>query len=251
MKKAEFEALGNVERTHWFYRGKRELVRFWIKKSLRVVGQSDIILDAGAGTGELVRELRNLYGATGPKILGVEFSEEARSYAAEHNDLQLIAGSILEIPYVDGTATVSCALDVLEHVEDDKKALSELIRVTKPGGLIIINVPAFMLLWSDWDVSLGHYRRYSMSSMKALLAEPLARHEIEIVDLKFINSFAFPLILGYRLFRKLIPSDSRAEDSIPPNPINNLLYSFLVAPARWKWFRLPFGVSIFGVFRRK
>ena len=60
----------------------------------------------------------------------------------------------LDLPVETNTTSVSCALDVLEHVEDDKKALSELIiRVTKPGGIIVINVPAFMFLWSDWDVS--------------------------------------------------------------------------------------------------
>jgi len=250
VKRAEFEALGAVEREHWFYKGKRDLVRYFLQRETAPT-PDDIILDAGAGTGELVQELRTQFGHTGPQVIGIEYSEEARAYAKEANGLDLTPGSILDLPLANDHVLISCALDVLEHVEDDQRGLTELIRVTKPGGIIIINVPAFKALWSEWDVSLGHFRRYSMPMMRELLAPHLAAHSIEIVELKYINNFAFPLILGYRMFRKILPSDKRAEDSIPAKPINDLMHTLLVAPAKWHWFQAPFGVSIFAILRKR
>jgi len=184
-------------------------------------------------------------------VIGIEYSTEARAYAHEANGLELTPGSILELPLADNAVLVACALDVLEHVEDDARGLSELVRVTKPGGIIIINVPAFKLLWSDWDVSLGHYRRYTLGMMRELLQPHLAQHSIEIVELKYINSVAFPLILAYRMFRKVVPSKSRAEDKVPSPAINSALYNLLVAPAKWRWFKAPFGVSVFAVLRKR
>jgi ubiquinone/menaquinone biosynthesis C-methylase UbiE len=246
----EYHALQRVEREHWFYRGKRDIVRYWIAKARGPLTHADTVLDAGAGTGEFVRELLDESKATNFRVIGLEYESEARKIGKETNKVELLEGSILNIPLPDGMATVSCALDVLEHVEDDKKALAELLRVTKSGGLVIINVPAFMSLWSDWDVTLRHFRRYTKSSFRPLLEPYLKSKEIEIVYLNYINSFAFPLILAYRAFRKFFPTDSRAEDKIPSPFLNKLLYASLVGPAKLRWLRAPFGVSLFAVVRK-
>jgi ubiquinone/menaquinone biosynthesis C-methylase UbiE len=245
----EYHAMQRVEREHWFYRGKRDLVRWWIAKLHGPLKSGDVFLDAGAGTGEFVRELREQNPDA--KILGVEYVAEAREIGQTINGVKLIAGSILEIPLANESVSVSCALDVLEHVENDKLAFAELVRVTKPGGLIIVNVPAFHALWSDWDVTLGHYRRYTKQMFKPLIAPHLESGSIEIEFLNYINVFAFPLVLGYRTLRKFIPSEARAEDKIPGKFVNGLLYASFVRPATWKWFRAPFGVSLFCVARKK
>jgi SAM-dependent methyltransferase len=242
----EYLALQKVEREHWFYRGKRDLTRWWIERELGKVGPHDTVLDAGAGTGEFVREL--LATNQPPKVIGVEYAAEGRRIAKELNGIELLEGSILALPLESSSVRVAVALDVLEHVENDSLALSELIRVVQPGGLVIVNVPAFQLLWSDWDVVLGHYRRYSMEMFKTLIE---GQRTVNVRYLSYVNVFAFPLILMYRAVARILKPKKRAEDQIPGPVLNSLLYSLFVTPAKWSWFKPPFGVSLFCVLKKE
>jgi ubiquinone/menaquinone biosynthesis C-methylase UbiE len=248
VKKEELLALQRVEEDHWFYKGKRELVLHWLEKLGYKEGSYVKVLDAGAGTGILVRELKKRFGAVA--VTGVEYSPDAREIAKEVYSLDLTPGSILELPIADSSMDVSIALDVLEHVERDDTALSELLRVTKKGGALILNVPAMPSLWSDWDVALGHFRRYTNETWLKLLQQDLASGRIEIVSFAYINALAFPAIYAYRTFRKLRPSTDRAEDKVPGPLLNTLMKSSFVVPAKWTWFKPPFGVSIFCVLRK-
>lgn len=248
MKKEELLSLQRVEEEHWFYKGKRELVFHWLDK-LGYAQASDFrLLDAGAGTGILVRDLKQHFGSS--KIEGVEYSSDAREIAKEAYGLDLKPGSILELPLGASEVDVSIALDVLEHVERDDIALNELLRVTKSGGHVILNVPAMPSLWSDWDVALGHFRRYTLTTFNALLAPGLSSKTYSIEYIGYINALAFPLIFAYRAFRRLVPSDSRAEDKVPGPLLNSILKASFVEPAKQPWFKAPFGVSIFCVLRK-
>jgi len=244
----EYDALEKVEREHWFYKGKRQLTGWWIDRAA-APASGDSIVDAGAGTGELIRELRDAYGPRGVSVIGIEFSEEARRLARERKGTELLAGSILALPLEDGTSSVTIALDVLEHVEDDRLAFSELFRITKHGGIIIVNVPAFHSLWSEWDVSLGHFRRYSKAMLRQTIA--MHRHEFDVLYFDYMNAFAFLPIYLYRKVARLLKLQSRAEDHIPSPDMNNLLLKLFVEPAKAQWFHPPFGVSLFCVLRKK
>lgn len=236
-----------VEREHWFYTGKRELVITWLKKTLGNPKSGDLLLDAGAGTGEFVKELRASFPQA--KVRGIEYESQARMIASEMNGITLEAGSILELPVESNVASLATALDVLEHVEDDTKALKELLRVTKPGGVVIVNVPASPLLWSDWDVTLGHFRRYTMASFRKLLQS--AGSEYSVVHVAYINSLVFLPVLAVRAYGRFFKRASRMEDKIPPSWLNGFLKASFTVPAKWKWFHPPFGVSIFCVLQKK
>jgi ubiquinone/menaquinone biosynthesis C-methylase UbiE len=248
MQIEEYDALEIVEREHWFYKGKRLLVRHWIERATEL-SAGDRIVDCGAGTGELVRELRGMFEHRHIAVIGIEYSEEARRLALERKGTSLLFGSILDLPLNDESSKVTIALDVLEHVEDDHLAFSEMLRITEPGGILIINVPAFMSLWSDWDVSLGHFRRYS----KAMLREVLMPHRMEcdVLHFEYANAFAFLPILTIRKLSRLLRLQSRFEDRIPSSRANTLLLNLFVAPSKASWFHPPFGSSLFCVLKKR
>ncbi|MDP4199437.1 MAG: class I SAM-dependent methyltransferase [Bacteroidota bacterium] len=250
MQIAEYDALERVEREHWFYKGKRLLVRWWIERAAHL-DAGDRILDAGAGTGELVRELGGMYEHKGISVIGIEYSAEGRRLARERKGTDLLEGSILDLPLRDESCAVTIALDVLEHVEEDARAFAEMLRITKPGGLLIINVPAFMSLWSDWDVSLGHFRRYTKRKFRDRVQAQLRPAPYEVVYLDYINVFAFPAIWLYRKVARLVRLTSRAEDKIPSPRVNALMMKLFVEPSKALWFHPPFGVSLFIVLRKK
>jgi ubiquinone/menaquinone biosynthesis C-methylase UbiE len=248
MQLEEYDALEKVEREHWFYKGKRVLTEYWIDREA-TLSPGNTIVDCGAGTGELVSELKLRYEPQGISVIGIEYVEEARRLARERKGTELLEGSILDLPLKDATSQVTIALDVLEHVEDDKLAFSEMLRVTKPGGIIIINVPAFMSLWSDWDVSLGHFRRYS----KGMLQEVLAPHraKLQILHFDYANAFAFLPILALRNISRLFKIKARFEDRIPSPGMNKMLLDIFVGQSKSSWFHPPFGSSLFCVLRKR
>ena len=248
MKIEEYHALERVEREHWFYKGKRMLVEYWIDRAAHVKS-GDRIVDCGAGTGELVSELKEQYGPKSVSVLGIEFIEEARNIARDQKGIDLLPGSILELPLESNTNAVTIALDVLEHVEDDRLAFSEMLRVTEPDGLVIINVPALMSLWSEWDISLGHYRRYSKPSFNKVLESH--RNEFEVLHFDYANAVAFLPILVTRKLQRIFKFQTRFEDRVPSSGMNKLLLAIFVKASETDWFHPPFGSSIFCVLRKK
>ncbi len=248
MQIEEYGALEKIEREHWFYKGKRILVAYWIERAARFL-PADAIVDCGAGTGELVRELRERYKPKGISVVGIEYEEEARRLARDRKGTELLEGSILDLPLPGAVSSVTIALDVLEHVEDDKLAFSELLRITKPGGIVIINVPAFMSLWSDWDVTLRHFRRYSKSSLRAILAPH--EKEFQVLHFDYENAFAFLPILALRNVSRLFKLKSRFEDRVPSPGMNKILLDIFVGQSKAAWFHPPFGSSLFCVLRKR
>jgi hypothetical protein len=142
----------------------------------------------------------------------------------------------------------------LEHVPDDAAVVRGFHRLLRPGGVALVTVPASMALWSDWDVVLHHYRRYSRPQLEALF--PSAQWEL--VYSNYTNVFAFPAVWFLRRWRGWFPSKTeegggtgeRAEDKVPAQWLNRLLRALFVLPAFWR-LRFPFGVSLVLVARRR
>ncbi|HNQ24716.1 MAG TPA: class I SAM-dependent methyltransferase [Phycisphaerae bacterium] len=246
MNPAEYAKLEEVDRRHWFYRGKRGIVRHWIE-IFHPLSQDDLLIDAGCGTGALLAEMGGMC-----RILGLDDHDE--SIALTRPKIERFGGNVIKTPLhhvelEDGCATVVTLLDVLEHIDDDAGALTEMIRLVRPGGLIIITVPALMMLWSDWDVALHHRRRYS----KPQLLRLIRRAEVEVLRCVYINSLVLPVVYAVRTWRRLRPlppGAPRAEDKIPRPALNTLLFHALVQPAIRRWCKPPLGVSLMAVLRR-
>lgn len=241
MNPEEYSNLARVEKDHWYYVGKRELVRTWIARC-HSEGRRLRVLDCGAGTGCFADEM-----ALHHDVHVLDDHEESlrilRAKFPAGNVHSLGEGG--RLPFQDGAFDVVTALDVLEHIEHDAAALSEMGRILRPGGLLVATVPASMKLWSDWDVSLHHFRRYDRNSFASLFED---RRSWEPVWLNYTNFLIFPVAWIVRrcaVFR----SGRRSEDTLPPRWINQALRWVFVRQGLCR-LRVPFGVSLICIARK-
>jgi SAM-dependent methyltransferase len=206
------------------------------------------ILDVGCGTGTMLSHL-GVYG----KAEGVDIDEEAVGYCHERGLLDVRLGAAENLPFDDGTFDLVTALDVVEHLDDDLAALREIGRVLRPGGYLLVTVPAHRFLWGDQDEVNLHKRRYVAAEVR----DRLTQAGFDVQRVSYMNAFLFPPIAGIRLLRRLenrlrprttIKSDFRYP---APRPLNFLLASIFGAEARIvRRFDLPIGVSILALVRK-
>lgn len=243
MNAEEYANLERVEREHWYYAGKRELVRRWLE---RVGGlrPDSMLLDCGAGTGLFAREMRGRCRAHVLDDHAESLAILRRYFAAD----EIIEGSITCIPLPDGSCDIVTALDVLEHVPDDHGAVRELHRVLRPGGCAVVTVPALMALWSDWDEVLHHQRRYTARELRALFP-PEAWTELHW---NYTNVALFPAVWAVRRWQRWHkPQGRRAEDRLPPPALNKLLQRLFAGLALARRIKFPAGVSLLLIARKR
>jgi ubiquinone/menaquinone biosynthesis C-methylase UbiE len=249
MNPEEYQNLARVETVHWFYAGKREIVRHWIHH-FRSLQCDDLLVDCGMVTGIFAGEMKGTC-----RVLALDdFQESLDLLRKRLGDDNVRKGSCTALPLPDSSVDVLTALDVIEHVEDDRTALREFLRVVRPGGLAVITVPALMALWSDWDVTLRHFRRYSKNSLLKIIPP-----EFEILHTNYINVAALPLVLAIRKWRGLksrfgMKTDVRSEDKISViwlKWLNRILGLMFVKPACQNVVRFPVGVGLITVLRKK
>ena len=160
MRDHEFRAMLALDERHWWYRGRRRVVRAAIEAI--DLPRPARLLDAGAGSGRTLDELA-AYG----EVAGIELNalgvEAARNRG--HDDVRL--APVERIPHPDASFDLVTCLDVIEHTPDDVASLRELRRVTRPGGALLVTVPAYPRLWSRHDEVNGHYRRYTRRALRA------------------------------------------------------------------------------------
>src|ERR1700733_1246043 len=148
-----------AEDRHGWYRGRRKGLERVID-DLRLPARARI-LDAGCGSGRNMVEL-----ARHGTVTGIELAEASVALARERGMGEVIAGSVLEMPFEADSFDLAASLDVIEHLEDDLAALRELRRVVAPSGSLLVTVPAYQWLWSGHDEINHHFRRYTRRSLQ-------------------------------------------------------------------------------------
>ena len=149
-----------LEDRHWWYRGRRRIIDVLMRRLELPPGAK--ILDAGCGSGRNMVEFARVGTVT-----GVEISDASIARARERGIGEVVQSSITELPLPDDRFDVAVCLDVIEHIEDDLRALRELRRVVRPGGILLVTVPAYQWLWSEHDVINHHKRRYTRKTLSA------------------------------------------------------------------------------------
>jgi SAM-dependent methyltransferase len=152
----------------------------------------------------------------------------------------------LSLPFKNNSFDLVLALDVIEHIDDDVHALTECRRILRPGGLIIVTVPAFMWLWSPWDEALGHRRRYTAF----MLTEAMRRAGLAVHKMTYTFFFVFPIAVLVRGIKRLIQKSASyySSDFIPIPGILNRALIQVGRLERWIITKLncslPFGLSV-------
>jgi SAM-dependent methyltransferase len=192
-------------------------------------------------------EFLTAYGAP----VGVDRSLDAIAFARTRCAAPLVAGDIRQIPLRAASADLVTAFDVLEHADDDLAALRELGRVCRPGGHVLVTVPAFPFLWGNQDVVSHHRRRYRRRQLEARVVQA----GLHVVTLTYFNTLLFPVVAAVRLARRLVPARGAPRSDFAmqvPGAMNAALAGILGAEGRLvgRW-RLPFGVSLLCLAERK
>jgi ubiquinone/menaquinone biosynthesis C-methylase UbiE len=201
------------------------------------------ILDVGCGTGAILKELGQ-YGT----ITGVDFSETAVAFCKTRGIANVEQGSATDIQRADNTFDLVLALDILEHIENDTKAIAEIQRVLKPNGIAIIFVPTFMFLWGVTDELSHHFRRYT----KKELIEKTSVAGLQTIRASYFNTILFFPIALLRLFVRIFKIKIKSENELGSPFINKILYTiFNFERKLLKYTNFPFGVSALIVCQKK
>ena len=248
MHRDEYGQMFRLEDTHFWFAARRDLLLRALRKfpPPKTTDENGVrFLDVGCGTGATLDELSRR-----GEVVGVDVEPLALAFCRERGHARLVCASAAALPFGANTFGAVVALDVLEHIEGDRAALSEIGRVLQPGGLLYLTVPAYSALWSAHDVALMHHRRYVSKEIAALLTDT----GLSIEHLTYTVSFLLPAVWAWRgLKNRWTPANRPPRADISPAPpfINALLRGFLRLESRI-FLRVPalWGLSVFAVARK-
>ena len=237
----------DMEVEHWWFQGRRAVVKAVLKAHLEPSHRPRQVLDVGCGTGGMLPLLAEFADS----VTGLDMSPEAAAHAQAQAPAGVTAraGRIPDdIPH-DGNLDLVTAFDVVEHIDDDVAALVSLRRALDPqNGLLLVTVPAYQWLWSPHDELNQHKRRYT----RRTLIRSLQAAGLEVVHLSYFNTWLLPVVASVRLLRKALPgAGDGASDFVLPSPRTNRLLTRVFSSEGRVVSRasLPAGVSIVALSR--
>lgn len=153
-------AYDNLGRTHWWLTSKYAVLRDVLETQVQNAKTLSPVLDIGCAGGVFLEQLRS----DDRRLYGVD-REQQILRASKHRFISFAAADAASLPFRQATFSLVTAIDILEHLGDDLLALREIRRVLKPGGWLLLCVPAFMVLFGKHDRIFGHHRRYSKKDL--------------------------------------------------------------------------------------
>ena len=242
MNPEEYRRMADLEGVQWWYAGMRRIARALLTPLLPGGVQGRRILDAGCGTGWNLQDL-SIFGDT----YGVDLSPLA-VITTRRRGGRVAQGNLLGLPYASSSFDVVTSFDVLYHawVVDDAQAVRELARVLKPGGLMLVKVPALKILWGAHDEAVHSRHRYTRGELERLLESAGLR----LVRSTYANSLLFPVLLSRRFLDRALHRHGSDVALLPPL-FESLFGGLLSIEAGLLGvLNLPVGASVFAVARK-
>lgn len=243
---AFFDLMAEQDGKHWWYRSRRALVERVLAK-LSPTAPDGPIVDIGCGTGGNHGALRK---ASGRFVAGVDMEPIALRHVqpGPTGGGRVTMALAEHLPAPDHSAGVVTSLDVIEHVDDDVLALCEYNRILKPGGIVIVTVPAYEWLWSAHDDWAAHRRRYTSRR----LTNALSAAGFDVLRHTYFHSFLVPpATLLRRTPLKRMMNCTQEEVGASSRVVDLATSSLATIERTWaSRARLPFGLSLLAVARR-
>lgn len=216
---------------HWYYWAKAKVVSKWINQI-----QPNTILDVGAGSGFFSSYL--LEHATAQEAWCVDINYEADSDVTCADKPLHFRKSVGELD-----ADLLLFMDVLEHVEDDAGLLMEYAAKVPKGAKILVSVPAFKFLWSGHDVFLGHYRRYTLKEVRAVLTKA----GLSVIDGGYFYGFVFPIAASIRMMQNIFFKGSEPKSQMQKHSplVNSALKAMCAAELPLMRYNKCAGLTVF------
>jgi SAM-dependent methyltransferase len=239
MKKITYDIEWELQSSHWWFQGRRRLLKSLLSR--KEIQKNCSLLDIGCGVGSNLSLLQSL----GFMAFGMDTEIYSLSLAKRRLPaIPLINGDLLKLPFKTNSVELIIATDVLEHLQYDIRGIKEIHRVLKQEGKVVLTVPAFQFLWGTQDDVGKHQRRYSKNQLR----KKMEMEGFKILRSSYFNFFLFfPILLSRRLihlFNLRIDSENRINAPL----INFFLKRiFSLESSILKYFSFPFGVSIYCV----
>ena len=245
MEKSYAQQYALLEGQHWWFRARRLVLRDLLAR-LRWP-QQPRILEIGVGPGYNLLEIY----PPDARLEGVEPDEALATLAAGRGPLPVFQATVDRLPSEirDESYDGVTMFDVLEHIEDDAGALRMASQKLRPGGWIVLSVPAYMWLWGQQDAVNQHFRRYTLRELRWKLQAA----DFTVERATYFNTFLFPPIAAVRLFARYgrRRHNEKGDFAYGRNPSNPVLRSMFAAERVFlRYIDFPFGVSIFAAARK-
>jgi SAM-dependent methyltransferase len=241
MERAVFDRMAELDQDHWWFIARRRILKTLIGRVVRPPKKARI-LEIGCGTGHNLAMLK-AFG----RVEASELDACARALASKRLPGKVKEAKLPDVSMFERNGyDLIALLDVLEHVPDDLASLRAIHRRLKPGGALLMTVPANPWMWSAHDVAHHHFRRYT----KKQLEELFLRSGLEVQLLSNFNTLLFPLVAAARVVGKITRKQS-ADDKLPSPAVNAALDRiFGLEAVLLGRVPMPFGVSLVAVVRR-
>jgi SAM-dependent methyltransferase len=239
----EYRKLAETEDRMWYFRALHRRLEYWLRRKLPA--ERARVLDAGCGTGGFIRHLEA--GGRDWELTGLDLSPVACELARQRTQVKIREGSLTTMPFWDDSYDGIVTGDVLYHIDDVPRVLGEFARCLKPGGVLVLNEPAYRWLWSYHDTAVESRHRFTRPELR----QRLEAAGFEVGFSSYANFFVLPLVIARR---KLFPPKQPTSDvGLAPPPVEAFLS--LLAWIEFNWMRLglplPAGSSVFMVARKK